>query len=311
MRQWYDRFRPSGNRNASFELSALMCPAPWFVATALSRHAPNSYRPTHSTGTQPSTAVRPTGFQPAVFKIALVIAAVMLFCQPSAFAGARHFTFLYEVPTAAPGSFEIENYATTRFANAFTDAVFRHELEIGITEHFQASIYFANWDYTRSRENRGAHYGSSSLELIYYLPNPVAAPVGVSLYQELSAGRRTFESETKLIAQKNFGPLILAYNLTLEAEWEDAGLREHNGEVQQAFGASYELSPRVSVGAEMLHEILLPAWRSSEAENNFFLGPNVSYRGTGWFATVTALAQTTRTEGEPDYQVRLIFGVSL
>jgi hypothetical protein len=237
------------------------------------------------------------------------ICAVLL---PSiCFAGARHFTFIYEAPTAAPGSFEIENYATTQFTDGFTRANFRHELEIGITEHFQASIYLANWDYTRSRENRGAHYDSSSLELIYNLTNPVADPIGISLYQEISGGRRTFESETKLIAQKNFGPLILAYNLTLEAEWEDKGLREHNGEIQQAFAASYEISPRVSVGAEMLHEILLPAWHSAESENNFFIGPNVSYRGNRWFATVTALAQTTRTEGEPHYQVRLIFGFSL
>jgi hypothetical protein len=227
------------------------------------------------------------------------------------FAGARHFTFIYEAPTSPAGSIESENWATTRFSDGFTDADFRHEIEIGITEHFQASIYFANWDYTRSQENRGAHYHSSSLELIYNLTNPVADPIGISIYQEISAGRRAFESESKLILQKNFGPLILAYNLTLEAEWKDESLREHNGEIQQAFGASYELSPRVSVGAEMVHEVLLPAWHSSEAENNFFIGPNVSYRGNRWFATVTALAQTTRTEGEPDYQVRLIFGFSL
>ena len=221
-------------------------------------------------------------------------------------AGARHFTFIYEAPTSPPGSFEIENYATTRFTNGFTEAVFRNELEIGITEHFQASIYFANWNYTRR-----FHYDTASIEVIHNLTNPVTDPIGISLYQEISGGRRAFESETKLIAQKNFGPLILAYNLTLEAEWEDESLREHNGEIQQAFGASYELSPRVSVGAEMLHEVLLPAWHSSEAENNFFIGPNVSYRGNRWFATVTALAQTTHTEGEADYQVRVILGVSL
>jgi hypothetical protein len=227
------------------------------------------------------------------------------------FAGARHFTFIYEAPTSPPGSFEIENYATTRFSDGFTDSNFRHEIEVGITGHFQASIYLANWDYTRSRENRGAHYDSSSLELIYNLTNPVADPIGISLYQEISGGPRLLESETKLIAQKNFGPLILAYNLTLEAEWADEDLREHNGEIQQALGASCEVSPKISVGAEMLHEIILPHWHSSEAENNFFVGPNVSYRGNGWFATVTALAQTTRTEGEPDYQVRLIFGFAL
>src|SRR5207302_6890930 len=57
----------------------------------------------------------------------LVIAAVTLLCQPSAFAGARHFTFIYEAATSPPGSFEIENYATTRFNDGFTDANFRHE----------------------------------------------------------------------------------------------------------------------------------------------------------------------------------------
>jgi hypothetical protein len=227
------------------------------------------------------------------------------------FAGARHFTFVYEAPTSPPGSVEIENWVTTRFNDGFTDAQFRHEIEIGVTEHFQASVYLANWDYTGSSDNRGAHYQSSSLELIYNLTNPAADPIGLSLYQEISAGRRLFESETKLILQKNFGPLILAYNLVLEAEWEEEELHKHNGEIQQVLGASYEISPRVSVGAEMLHEIVLPTWKSSEAENNFFLGPNVSYRGDRWFATVTALAQTTRTEGEPHYQVRLICGFTL
>jgi hypothetical protein len=227
------------------------------------------------------------------------------------FAGARHFTFVYEAPTSPPGSIESENWATTRFSDGLTGIFFRNELEFGIAEHFQASIYLANWDYPRTRADRGVHYESSSLELIYNLANPVADPMGISLYQEISAGRRLFESETKLIAQKNFGPLVVAYNLTLEAEWEEEGLRERNGEIQQALGASYELSPRVSIGAEMLHEILLPAWHLSEAENNFFIGPNVSYRGDRWFATITALVQTTRTEGESDYQVRLIFGFTL
>lgn len=247
---------------------------------------------------------------PHIMKLALGVLFASLL--PSiCFAGARHFTFVYEAPTSPPGSVEIENWATTRFNDGFTDAQFRHEIEIGITEHFQASVYLANWDYTRSSDNRGAHYQSSSLELIYNLTNPAADPIGISLYHEISAGRRLFESESKLILQKNFGPLILAYNLVLEAEWEGEGLGERNGELQNVLGASYELTPRVSVGVEMLHEVILPNWHSSEAENNFFLGPNASYRGDRWFATITALAQTTRTEGEPDYQVRLIFGFSL
>ena len=52
---------------------------------------------------------------------------------------------------------------------------------MGITERFQASIYFANWDYTRNRDNRGLHYDTSSVEVIHNLTNPVTDPIGISL----------------------------------------------------------------------------------------------------------------------------------
>lgn len=238
--------------------------------------------------------------------------AGILLCAGNCFAGARHFTYIYEAPTSAPGSIESENYVTALWDEGkFTGFIFRNELEFGIIEHLQTSIYFANWDYTAARENRGFHYNTVSVETIYNLTNPVADPIGLSLYQEIGGGRRALESETKLIAQKNFGPLILAYNLTVEAEFGGEGLREHNGEIQNAFGASYEFVPRFSAGVEILHEVLLPRWRASEAENNFFVGPNISYRSNRWFATVTGLKQTTNTEGEADYQVRVIFGITL
>ncbi|PYI92371.1 MAG: hypothetical protein DMF03_01915 [Verrucomicrobia bacterium] len=237
--------------------------------------------------------------------------AVIAFCQPC-FAGTRHFTYLYEAPTTPAGTFELENYVTARFAErGFGETDFRHELEFGITDRLQASIYFANWSDVQKGDNRGTHYDSASLETIYNFSNPAGDPIGISVYQELSAGRRVIESETKLIAQKNFGPLILAYNFTLEAEWDGEGLREHAGELQQVFGASYELAPRLSVGAETLYEIVLPDWKSAKSDHNFFVGPNFSYRGNRWFATVTGLAQVTDTASEPDYQIRLIFGVAL
>jgi hypothetical protein len=236
---------------------------------------------------------------------------VILFCQPC-LGGARHFGYLYEAPTTPPGIFELENYATARFGQrGFDEADFRHELEFGITDRLQASIYFGNWSYVRTGDKRGAHYDSASLETIYNFSNPAGDPIGISVYQEVSAGRPVIESETKLIAQKNFGPLILAYNFTLEAKWNGEGLGERAGELQQAFGASYELAPRLCVGAEMLYEIVLPDWQYAKSDNNFFVGPNFSYRGNRWFATVTGLVQVTDTAGEPDHQVRLIFGVAL
>jgi len=232
----------------------------------------------------------------------------------SCFAGARHFTYLYEAPTSAPGSFELENWVTwARTTNPeHSDQVaFRHEIEIGVTDRLQASIYLADWFYQNDPAHSGSTYSDSALELIYNLTNPVTDPIGFSIYQEYKGGDRLFEWESKLIAQKNFGPLILAYNATLEAVWQGKGLTEREGEFQQALGASYEISPRTSVGVELLHEFVFPEWRDDARIRNVFVGPNVSYRRGNWFVTVTALAQATNSAEEADFQMRTIFGIGL
>ncbi len=230
------------------------------------------------------------------------------------FSGVRHFTFLYETTTAPPGSIEFENWATLQTGNPddrrFSEFDFRHEFEFGITNRLQLSLYLADWRYQTGFADRasGFAYSASAIEAIYNLTNPVIDPVGISLYEEIRVGDRLVESESKLIAQKNLGPLIIAYNATLEAVWKGSGLEEQEGELQQALGASYELSPSLSAGLEMLHEFVFPKWDASEHTQNFFIGPNLSLRRGRWFATVTALAQATQTADEPDWQIRTIVG---
>jgi hypothetical protein len=244
--------------------------------------------------------------------ISLCIFGLIVFVA-NGFGGVRHFTYLYETPTSAPGSVEMENWVTwSRITDpARVDQVaFRHELEFGVTDRFQASIYLADWSYTSS-DNSGTVFSDAAVELIYNLTNPVTDPIGISLYQEYRGGDRIFEWESKLIAQKNLGRFILAYNATLEAVWQGSGLSEHEGEFQQALGATYEISPRISVGLEFLHEFVFPEWRDDETIRNVFVGPNVSYRRRNWFVTVTGLAQATSTPDEPDFQVRTIFGIGL
>ncbi|HEX4639636.1 MAG TPA: hypothetical protein VH170_09125 [Chthoniobacterales bacterium] len=222
----------------------------------------------------------------------------------SALAGVRHFTFLYEAPTSPPGSVELENTVTWQHGSSWNDVFIREELEIGITDRLQLGIYPLDWSH---HSDAGLEYNGGVVEAIYNLSNPVTDPVGISLYQEIRLARRRFESESKLIAQKNFGRWILDYNATLEAKWEDRHLEEDSGELQQALGASYEISPRLSVGLEFLQEFVFPDW--SERVTNVFVGPNVSYRRDQWFVTATALAQATDTSDEPDFQLRTIFGI--
>ena len=173
----------------------------------------------------------------------------------------------------------------------------------------QAGVYLADWDYEtgNSIEKSGLDYSGSALELIYGLTNPATDWLGLAAYEEIKAGRREFELESKLIAQKDLGPLVLVYNATLEAKCGGHELDERAGEFAQTFGASYEVSPRLLLGAEFLHEINLPDW-SQSGDNIVFGGPNVSYRFGNWWATVTGLAQLTRVNDEPDFQLRTIFG---
>ena len=248
------------------------------------------------------------------FALTLSLLIAVLVAAP-VFAGSRRFTYVYEVTTSPPGDVEIENWVTwktrTPDDHGFNQVEFRHELEWGITDKFQAAVYLADWNYHRgmSAGERGFTLTGSALELIYNFSNPVADPIGFSVYQEFQAGYRRFESESKLLAQKNFGRFVVAYNATLEAEWEGEGLQERQGEFQQSLGLSYEVSPRLLFGAEFLHEVAFPDWSDAQA-GKFFAGPNVSIRrGTCW-ATLTALAQITRAGDEPDFQLRTIFGFS-
>jgi hypothetical protein len=226
------------------------------------------------------------------------------------FAGVRHFTFLYEAPTSPPGSVELENYITWKRGGdpRFDQVDLRHEFEIGITDRFQLSLYVADWNY-HSPEQSGFTFSDAAVEAIYNLSNPVIDPVGLSIYQEVRAGDRLVEWESKLIAQKNYGRWIFAYNATLEAVWEGDELKEREGEFSQALGASYEISPRLSVGLEFLHEFVFPDWKDNEKIRNVFIGPNVSYRRGNWFVTTGVLAQATDTPDEADFQWRTIFGI--
>ena len=177
----------------------------------------------------------------------LVLVLFLITLRSAIDAGVRRFTYVYESTTSRAGDIDVENWLTieshTSNDRGFRALAFRHEFEIGITDHLQASVYVADWQYERGE---GTRYTDSALELIYNFTNPVIDPVGLAFYQEYQLGPKFFEWESKIIAQKNFGRFVTAYNATLEAEWEREGLNEQSGELQQSLGLSYEIDPRFS-----------------------------------------------------------------
>ena len=149
-------------------------------------------------------------------------------------------------------------------------------------------------------------YHDTAIEGIYNIFNPNEDPFGLSLYGEVAVGDDLLEIESKVLLQKNIGPVALVYNLIVESEWEEDGLSEVKGEWANTFGLSYQLNPRYSFGVEAFHEMEISDWKHAE-DSAVYLGPNVSGSvGPAWL-TIAGLWELTDT-GEPDFQLRALTG---
>ena len=242
--------------------------------------------------------------------IPVALAATILISTPVS-AGERRFTYTYEATTAPKGTIELENWVTWKAsrgsggnANQFD---FRHELEFGITDRLQLGLYLSDWSVTRSGGKTESVWKNVGAEFIYNLSNPTTDFLGSALYLETKLGDELFALEGKLLLQKNFGPWVVAYNASLEAEWEGPDYDEQVGEFQQTLGVSYQVSPRFTVGAEMLHEVVFENWGDA-GDHALYVGPNASVRFGRAYATATVLFQASDLDDEPDVQSRLIFG---
>lgn len=247
--------------------------------------------------------------------LSTVILGLLLSC--SLHATDRRFTYVYEATTTAKGEKEVENWATwstqkhgSQRGNTFD---FRTELEYGLTDNVQIGVYVADWQVQDSVAGDGranAKYNDAAIELIRNLTSPTTDFFGSALYGEVQLGDQRFKMEGKLLLQKNIGPVVLAYNAILEAEWEGAQAgyyNEQRGTIGQTLGASYQFNPHFLFGGEFQQEIDLPGWKSANP-SIIYAGPNASVRFGRYYLTTTAMIQATAISGAADFQLRTIFG---
>ncbi len=245
------------------------------------------------------------------------VIAVLCLCAVAADtrAGGRRFTYTYEALTMPKGMWEYEQWVTWKTAKEnnrdFDRFDFRHEIEYGVTDNFQLALYLADWRYEESPGKHRGDFRDVALEAIYNLTSPVTDPIGLALYGEVAVGDEKLKLEGKLIVEKDLGPLVLAYNAIIEAEWEGHHFVEDKGEIEQTLGISYQFSPRFMVGAELLHELAMPDWAGIQGKGVLYAGPNFSYRAEKWWATLTPLFQVSDVESEPDFQMRLLVGFGI
>ena len=203
----------------------------------------------------------------------LVAFAVALFAAvPSARADRRTFIRSYEYATQPAGNLEFElwNEIQAPKNGGFDQAstLHRFELEYGLTDHWDLALY-----HVFSQSAGTFAFQSWRLETRYRLAEKGLWPVDVLLYFEVerpAAFAEPWETEQKLILEKDIGPFTLVANLVAEQKLLHAG-EGHNWEVD--LGAHYEPVPQLRVATEFW---MLQEWAGGVSRTSYFLGPSFS-----------------------------------
>lgn len=264
----------------------------------------------------------------------LLLTAVVASTLISARADERFFTYVYESDVLPKGAWEFEQWITYRkgfpegdrnFSQHIWD--FREEIEYGITEKFTAALYLNLRQEQIVARQEGLEDDSEfsfkgiSAEFKYQLLNPNKQPVGLALYFEPTYNGNEQELEYKVLLSKNLGDhWVLAANATYEQEWEhEEGETEKESVLEFTAGAAYRLTPNWSLGLEgRYHSVYEGIGLDEHLGTGWFVGPNVHYGSSKWWATFTVLPQVAgnpsdgginRTEHQT-FETRLIFGIN-
>ena len=167
-----------------------------------------------------------------------------------------------------------------------------------MTKNLSTSLYL-NFRQQNQTDNSGTDVDSFrfkgiSAEFKYRLLNPETDPVGLALYLEPTYNGNEAELEEKLILSKNFGDKwVAAFNASLEQEWErESGTTKEETMLEFSAGIAYRLDPHWSVGLEARnHRVFDGLGFHQELGSAWFVGPNVHYGSSKWWATLTVLPQ--------------------
>jgi hypothetical protein len=141
---------------------------------------------------------------------------------------------------------------------------------------------------------RKTDFDSLSIESIYKILDVYTDPIGLAGYVEYTGGDRTQEIELKALLQKNYleDRLVLAANAVVEFERDSyslTGTTERETEVEFTGGASYRFASNWRAGAELRNIRGYTGHSIGDGDKSYsvwYLGPQVSYTGQRWFATL-------------------------
>lgn len=204
-------------------------------------------------------------------------------------ANPRALPFTYTSDTLAAGHAELEQtvdlvplrgLSPANGEASYLASTFQTELEIGLTDRLELGLYLSLAPTPNpSLIGEAAKLpGGTGLKqrLRYSLAPPGEWPIDVGLYGEIAETTFEIELEAKLLLQRRFGKLRVAANLW--AEYELYFERGQDGSHQRdlvlhpTLGATYEITPRLSVGVDSWVRGEYPT-NPKPARRTFGLGP--------------------------------------
>lgn len=232
----------------------------------------------------------------------------------SAYAGEGIFGWIYTLDLQPKGKYEFEQRAQWNHKQKgdYDNVKLRSEIEYGLTDSIQIGGYL-NYDYVNAYQNdkfgetagsdisesidpsqryRRFRFDSVSLETIWRITNPLTDPIGIGIYLEPEIGPDIKELEARLLLQKNFidDRLIVASNLVFTTEKDEVASKinpEKASHFDLLAGASYHFADNWNAGFDYrYHNDYAGYFYQSVTQHAHFIGPNVHYATTNWWATV-------------------------
>src|SRR6185295_12842323 len=231
-----------------------------------------------------------------ILKISWAMGVGLALAAMGAGASERRFTATQETAVLNPGDRELEPWTTFRIGKATPYAAVdeRIEFEVGVLPGLQTAWYL---NFSGVTSGSGLTYAQEfefqgvSWEWKYKLLDPVADPVGLAFYLELTGGPTDQEVEGKVLLDRRFGPVLAAFNLVAAHGWEgtDTG-SDQEWEIETDLAGAYLFGNGLSAGLELRTHTGIPVatgWESSA----FFFGPAVSYTSKTWWASASVMPQ--------------------
>ena len=247
-----------------------------------------------------------------------VAVVIVLAASSAARADRKSFTHTYEYATTPEGQTEIELWHTQLRDtwNASTPQRFEEKLEIeyGLTDHWDISMYTIFQQVASSDPMIATPLTLDAVhvESRYKFAQRGELPVDIEAYLELSKdfGASVYEIESKLILARDFDRATAAVNVIDEATIGHDVPGGRN-EIGYAFGLTYEVTPKVRLGAE--------SWgMHGDDGTRISAGPALSFAPSSkfWVAMTAGFGLETQPQADLDQDLsafsgRIIMGFEL